>query len=56
MFPGYVIDLVKKSLIVEWTAEAGRDPTPFELLSDGQKAVIHLVTDISRRMCILNPH
>ncbi|HET7868271.1 MAG TPA: AAA family ATPase, partial [Burkholderiaceae bacterium] len=45
-------DFKRKSVLVEWLPEASRDPTPFENLSDGQKAVIGLVADIARRMCL----
>ena len=54
---GLKYDLKQKSLLVEWTTSAApaRDPTAFENLSDGQRAVIGLVADIARRMCVLNP-
>lgn len=54
---GLRYDLKQKSLLVEWTPIFGttRDPTAFENLSDGQRAVIGLVADIARRMCLLNP-
>lgn len=54
---GLRYDLKQKSLLVEWKHQPGekRDPTAFENLSDGQRAVIGLVTDIARRMCLLNP-
>lgn len=54
---GLRYDLKQKSLLVEWKADADarRDPTAFENLSDGQRAVIGLVADIARRMCLLNP-
>jgi len=54
---GLRYDLKQKSLLVEWkpNAEGQRDPTAFENLSDGQRAVIGLVADIARRMCLLNP-
>ena len=55
---GLRYDLKQKSLLMEWTADAQglpRDPTTFEHLSDGQRAVIGLVADIARRMCLLNP-
>ena len=48
-------DLKQKSLLVEWADEL-REPTAFENLSDGQRAVIGLVSDIARRICLLNPH
>ncbi len=49
---GLKYDLKQKSLLVEWT---DAEPTAFEHLSDGQRAVIGLVADIGRRMCLLNP-
>jgi predicted ATP-binding protein involved in virulence len=52
---GLKYDLKQKSLLVEWVDES-REPTAFENLSDGQRAVIGLVSDIARRMCLLNPH
>lgn len=54
---GLKYDLKQKSLLVEWTSSEGseREPTAFENLSDGQRAVIGLVADIARRMCVLNP-
>ena len=55
---GLRYDLKQKSLLVEWMPDAtgtARDPTAFENLSDGQRAVIGLVADIARRMCLLNP-
>jgi predicted ATP-binding protein involved in virulence len=54
---GLRYDLKQKSLFVEWTQSSGeaRDPTAFENLSDGQRAVVGLVADIARRMCLLNP-
>lgn len=52
---GLKYDLKQKSLLVEWADEL-REPTAFENLSDGQRAVIGLVSDIARRICLLNPH
>lgn len=54
---GLKYDLRQKSLLVEWihSAESSGEPTAFEHLSDGQRAVIGLVADIARRMCVLNP-
>lgn len=54
---GLRYDLKQKSLLVEWRPDSGatRSPTAFENLSDGQRAVIGLVADIARRMCLLNP-
>jgi predicted ATP-binding protein involved in virulence len=54
---GLRYDLNQKCLLVEWqtAGDMRRDPTSFENLSDGQRAVIGLVADIARRMCLLNP-
>ena len=54
---GLWYDLRQKSVLIEWvdTTDSRRDPTAFENLSDGQRAVIGLVADIARRMCVLNP-
>lgn len=54
---GLRYDLKQRSLLVEWLDAGGeaRDPTAFENLSDGQRAVTGLVADIARRMCLLNP-
>lgn len=54
---GLRYDLKQKSLLVDWIPDSGvsRGPTAFENLSDGQRAVIALVADIARRMCLLNP-
>lgn len=54
---GLKYDLKQKSLLVEWSSSpnSAREPTGFENLSDGQRAVIGLVADIARRMCVLNP-
>lgn len=54
---GLKFDMQRKSLLVEWSGEDGTPaaPTPFEQLSDGQRALICLVADIARRMCLLNP-
>jgi predicted ATP-binding protein involved in virulence len=60
---GLRYDVRRKAVLVDWKAgkEDGKenrtapDPTPFENLSDGQRVVIGLVSDIARRMCILNP-
>ncbi|MCU1740177.1 MULTISPECIES: AAA family ATPase [unclassified Pseudomonas] len=46
-------DLRLQSLIVDISAEK---TIPFNDLSDGQRGLIALITDIARRMCILNPH
>jgi len=54
---GLRYDLKQRSLLVEWQThmDTPRDPTAFDNLSDGQRAVIGLVADIARRMCLLNP-
>ena len=53
---GLKYDLKQKSLLVEWADPTQAQlPTLFENLSDGQRAVICLVADIARRMCLLNP-
>jgi predicted ATP-binding protein involved in virulence len=54
---GLRYDLKQKSLLVEWVdgPTGSREPTAFENLSDGQRAVVCLVSDIARRMCVLNP-
>jgi len=55
---GLRYDFKQKSLLIEWRSGSGR-PEPFstfENLSDGQKTILGLVTDIARRMCLLNPH
>lgn len=49
---GLRYDLKQKSLLVEWQSNT---TTVFDNLSDGQRSVICLVADISRRMCLLNP-
>lgn len=50
-------DMRQKSLLIDWEAarDGTREATSFETLSDGQRAVIGLVADIARRMCLLNP-
>lgn len=50
---GLRFDLKYKGLLVEWRE---RPPDLFENLSDGQRAIVGLVTDIARRQCLLNPH
>ncbi|MBD8528580.1 MULTISPECIES: AAA family ATPase [unclassified Massilia] len=54
---GLKYDLKQKSLLVEWQAtnEGPRDSTSFQNLSHGQRAVIGLIADIARRICLLNP-
>jgi predicted ATP-binding protein involved in virulence len=54
---GVRFDVRERSIMVDWT-DSGleqRAPTPFANLSDGQRAIIGLVVDIARRMCLLNP-
>ena len=43
-----------RRLILEWDSP-NTEPTPFKALSDGQRAMVALVADIARRMCLLNP-
>ncbi|MDR5824232.1 AAA family ATPase [Caballeronia sp. LZ043] len=50
---GLRYEMAQKSLIMEWLS--GKTPTAFGNLSDGQRVAIALVTDIARRMCLLNP-
>lgn len=54
---GLRYDMKRKSLLVEWAGDGAdqRDAMPFELLSDGQRTLIALLSDIARRMCLLNP-
>jgi predicted ATP-binding protein involved in virulence len=54
---GLRYDMRSRSLLIDWKESSNdpRDPTSFENLSDGQRAVIGLVADIARRMCLLNP-
>jgi predicted ATP-binding protein involved in virulence len=54
---GIKYDMREKSLLVEWKQSdfPERRPTIFENLSDGQKAIICLIADIARRICLLNP-
>ncbi len=51
---GLRYDFSEKSLVMDWAGD--RQPTLFQNLSDGQRVAIALVTDIARRMCLLNPH
>jgi predicted ATP-binding protein involved in virulence len=55
---GLKYDFAQKSLLVEWDIRAAPDrpATLFADLSDGQRAIVGLVADIARRMCLLNPH
>lgn len=50
---GIRYDLRLQSLMVDFGEESA---FPFNDLSDGQRGMIALFTDIARRMCILNPH
>jgi predicted ATP-binding protein involved in virulence len=45
-------DLRLQNLLLELNGET----VPFSALSDGQRGMVALFTDIARRMCILNPH
>ena len=56
-FKGMRYDMHQKSLLIDLAVgEGGRcEPVSFDNLSDGQRAVIGLVADIARRMCLLNP-
>lgn len=51
-------DMQQKSLLVEWHHGEGdiQKTVSFDNLSDGQRALICLVADIARRICLLNPH
>lgn len=55
---GIKYDMREKGLLVEWKHDSpsGQPATLFANLSDGQRAVVGLVADIARRICILNPH
>lgn len=46
-------DLRLQSLLID---VEGEKTIPFNNLSDGQRGMVALFTDIARRMCILNPH
>ncbi|MDR1622440.1 MAG: AAA family ATPase [Synergistaceae bacterium] len=54
---GLRYDVRQKAVLVDWKEVDGAipDPTPFETLSDGQRVVVGLVSDITRRICVLNP-
>ncbi|WP_423600620.1 AAA family ATPase [Roseateles sp. MS654] len=60
-FQSIYYDFTSKRILVDWR---GDDIEPaerielvaFEHLSAGQRAVICLIADIARRMCLLNPH
>jgi predicted ATP-binding protein involved in virulence len=55
---GLKYDFAQKSLLLEWHTGALSESlaTAFADLSDGQRAIVGLVADIARRMCLLNPH
>lgn len=55
---GIRYDMREKSLLVEWKESAGLSEryAIFSNLSDGQRAIVGLVADIARRMCLLNSH
>jgi predicted ATP-binding protein involved in virulence len=55
---GIYYDLRQKALLIEWKSRTNGTlkATPFGNLSDGQRALVGLVVDIARRMCLLNPH
>lgn len=49
---GLQYDLTSRSLLVDFEDVS----FPFADLSDGQRGMVALFSDIARRMCILNPH
>jgi predicted ATP-binding protein involved in virulence len=49
---GLRYDIRLRDTVVEWD---GAHATSFDDLSDGERALVALVGDIARRMCILNP-
>ncbi|WP_431046925.1 AAA family ATPase [Roseateles sp. L2-2] len=57
-FQSIHFDIQSKKILSEWLRDdhAPNDLISFEHLSAGQRAVICLVADIARRMCLLNPH
>ena len=50
---GIYYDIELRSLLVDF---GGKKILPFNDLSDGQRGMVALFTDIARRICILNPH
>ncbi|PLC05402.1 ATP-binding protein [Variovorax sp. RO1] len=50
---GIRYDIRLRQLVVDWDF---KEPSPFRNLSDGQRAIIGLIADIARRMCLANPH
>lgn len=57
-FQSIHFDIQSKKILTEWSRDqhAPNDLISFEHLSAGQRTVICLVSDITRRMCLLNPH
>lgn len=51
---GLRYDFGQKNLTIEW--RGAKPPTPYGNLSDGERVAIALISDIARRMCLLNPH
>ena len=51
---GFNYSIRERTILIEW----GGTPrsVPIDNLSSGQRALIFLVADIARRMCLLNPH
>jgi len=53
---GLRYDMSSKQLLMEWDADdINKQAVPFRALSDGQRAFVALISDIARRMCLLNP-
>ena len=50
---GLRYDMTLRSLMVDLDKEGS---LPFNQLSDGQRAMVALIADIARRICLLNPH
>lgn len=50
---GLRYDMTLRSLMLDLENDK---PLPFNNLSDGQRALVALLSDIARRMCLLNPH
>jgi len=55
---GLNYDMKQKCVVMIWDKPNGESDkvTVFDKLSDGEKALVTLVADIARRICILNPH
>ena len=49
---GLRYDITSRCLVLDWQEGA---PTPFDVLSDGQRGLTALVADIARRMALANP-